>query len=384
MRIGVLLLAGLLTGCMVGPDYQRPTAPMALSFKELAGWTPAQPADLQPRGDWWTIFHDPTLDALEQRVAISNQNVRAQEAAFRQAVAVVAEARSLLFPVVALTPSLQRQGSGGRGGSSSFSSTSGFSGFSSGSNAVTTANVQGTVDWEVDLWGRVRRQVESNVATAQFSAADVANLLLSTQAQLAIDYFELRASDSLKTLLDQTQVAFRRSLEIAQNQYNAGVAARSDVITAQTTLAGVQSSDINAGVLRAQLEHAIAVLIGVPPAELTIPPGSLTTNVPVVPAGVPSELLQRRPDIAAAERTMKAENALIGVAVAAYYPVVTVSALLGVVGQPAEGLFSAANRVWSLGASASQTISKVANGALLWRPRARPMTRVWRPIGRRC
>jgi NodT family efflux transporter outer membrane factor (OMF) lipoprotein len=359
-----MLGAGMLGGCMVGPDYKRPPTAVTLSYKELAGWNPAQPADLDPRGDWWSIYHDKVLDGLEQRVAVSNQTLKESEAAYYEAVAVIAEARSALFPTLGATTSLTRNSNSRAGGSSIGNTTlvspgvtsSSSSGFSGASTDLLSSNVEATLDWDLDLWGRIRRQVEGDVAAAQASAADVANAKLSLQATLATDYFEMRSADSLKQLLDRTVDADRRALQVTQNQYNAGVAARSDVITAETTLQGVVSSDINAGVQRQQLEHAIAVLIGVPPAELTIPPAPLTTNVPVVPVGVPSDLLQRRPDIAAAERTMKEQNALIGVAIAAYYPDVTLSALYGAVGAPAQGLFKAANRIWSLGANASQTL----------------------------
>ena len=386
----LLPIACTLGGCMVGPDYKRPPALISGHYKELAGWKPGTPSDTLDRGAWWSIYRDPVLDGLEREVATSNQALRAQEAAFRVTVAVVAEARSQLFPTVGATASVTRSAGGGggggggsRGGTTTLTSPSlgglgtgtgvgtgtntltttstsagtgtGGGGFG-GRSAFTTYDLSGTVDWELDLWGRIRRQVESDVAAAQASAADIANVRLSNEALLATDYFELRAADSLNALLNDTVRDYRQALQITLNQYNAGVAARGDVITAQSQLQSAITSFINVGVLRSQLEHAIAVLMGRAPADLTIPPKLLPSRVPVVPPGIPSELLERRPDIAAAERTMREENALIGVAVAAYYPQVTLSALYGYVGDPVQSLIQAANRIWSLGAAASESL----------------------------
>lgn len=352
VRCGAAALAALLSvsGCTVGPDYRRPPAIASARYKELAGWKQAEPGDTLDRGAWWSIYDDPVLDDLERQVAVSNQTLKAQEAAFRVAVATVAAARAQLFPTVGVSTSATR--GGGSGGGTTTSAATG----SGGGTARTTYDLEGTVDWELDLWGRIRRQVEGDVAAAQASAADVANARLSAQAQLAIDYFELRAADSLAALLEQTVRDYREALRIAQNQYTAGTAARGDVITAQTQLQTATSSLINVGVQRATLEHAIAVLIGRAPADLSIPPAPLPERVPVVPPGVPSGLLERRPDIAAAERTMQAQNAQIGVAVAAFYPQVTLSALYGYAGNPLQSLVQAANRVWSLGAAASETL----------------------------
>lgn len=373
---GLLLLA-LLSSCKVRPDYQRPDTPITPTYKELPGWSPAQPRDAIDRGAWWSIYDDPTLDALERRVAIDNQTLKASEAAFRASVAAVIEARAQLFPTAGVTASVQRRAGGGSSGATTLTSPSlnalsgGSVGGTTGNGTLTTTTsgngntggvartittVEGTVDWELDLWGRIRRQVESNVAAAQASAADIATARLSAQSQLAIDYFALRAADSLAALLTDTVRDYERSLQITRNQYAAGVAARADVITAQTQLAGAQSQLVNAGVQRAQLEHAIAVLTGQPPGAVALGPAPLPKRVPVVPAGVPSELLQRRPDIATAERDVQAQNALIGVAVAAYYPAVTLSALYGFSGNPISSLISVGNRVWSLGASASETL----------------------------
>jgi NodT family efflux transporter outer membrane factor (OMF) lipoprotein len=246
--------------------------------------------------------------------------------------------------------------SGGSG--SSLGTSTATSSVSGGSVGRTRNNfsVEGSASWDLDVWGRIRRQVESNVAEAQASAADVASARLSAQGSLATYYFQLRGEDSLQILLDQTVKAYERSLQITQNQYGAGTAARSDVVAAQALLESTRSSAIAVAELRSQYEHAIAVLTGHAPSELTIAPGALTDRVPIVPPGLPSTLLQRRPDVAAAERTMQQENALIGVAVAAYYPDISLSALYGYSGDPLRSLISVANRVWSLGASASETL----------------------------
>ncbi|GAN78392.1 efflux transporter outer membrane subunit [Acidisphaera rubrifaciens] len=369
-RLIALALPGplLVAGCEVGPDYKKPPAPMAAHFKELAGWKPASPLDAVPRGPWWSVYHDPLLDRLEGELIVDNQTIRQAEAAYRQAQALVDEARSNLYPVLGLNPTFTRSGGGAGsgsigggttttavGGGSSTSSTF-VSGGRGGGYAASVYTFEGSATWSPDVWGRVRRQIESSVAGAQVSAADLASAALAQQTLLATDYFEMRTSDALQKLLDRTVADYQHSLQITQNQYAVGVAARSDVVTAETLLRTTQSQAINVGVARQQYEHAIAVLIGHPPADLTIPAGDLASEVPVAPAGVPSRLLERRPDIAAAERTMAEENALIGVAVAAFYPDITLSALGGFVGNPLGSLFTASNRIWSLGAAASQTV----------------------------
>jgi NodT family efflux transporter outer membrane factor (OMF) lipoprotein len=358
------LLCLMTAGCMVGPDYHAAEAPKSAAFKELAGWQISQPADAADRGAWWSVYNDPVLDGLERQIDVSNQTLKASEASYRNAKALVDEARANLFPTLGLTAGATRSSSGsGSSSSSSFSSSSlstgtTTSGISAGSISRTRNNfsLEGSASWDLDVWGRIRRQVESNVAAAQASAADVASARLSAQGSLATYYFELRSEDSLQVLLDQTVKEYERSLLITQNQYGAGTAARSDVVAAQALLESTRSSAIAVAELRSQYEHAIAVLTGHAPSELTIAPSTLTNVVPVVPPGVPSTLLQRRPDVAAAERTMQQQNALIGVAVAAYYPDISLSALYGYSGDPLRSLISVANRVWSLGASASETL----------------------------
>lgn len=341
----------LVAGCSVGPDYQRPDAPTGSTFKEAAaappGWKLGTPGDTIPKGAWWTIYHDPVLDGLEAQVALSNQNIKSFEAQYAQAQAITDEARSQEYPTAGVSAGVTR----------SRSSSSASGGSSLGSRgARTTYTAEGTATWDLDLWGRIRRQVESDQAGADVSAADLANATLSAQETLANDYFQLRGQDALTKLLTDTVKADQEALRITQNQYDAGTAAPSDVAQAQTELASAQAQLIAAGIQRQQFEHAIAVLTGVPPSALTLPPGTLATDVPVAPAGLPSALLERRPDIAAAERTMAEQNALIGVAVAAYYPDISLSADYGFEGNPIGKLFRAANRIWSLGASATETL----------------------------
>jgi NodT family efflux transporter outer membrane factor (OMF) lipoprotein len=361
-RLAVLALS-LLAGCTVGPDYTRPDAPAAPAFKELNGWKPAEPQDDIDKGSWWSIYHDAELDRLERMVEVSNQTVKSFEAQYRAAVALVGEARAGLFPIASLSGSVQRSG----GGSSSRSRSSfGSSGSSSGSTGggssrssggpSTIYSVTGTVDWDLDVWGRVRRQIESNVAGAQVSAADLANARLSAQATLAVDYFNLRAEDALAQLLRQTVENYRRALQIVENQYRAGTSASTDVVTARAQLESAQAQLVGVGVQRQQFEHAIAMLTGHAPAELTIAPAPLASAVPVVPPGLPSALLERRPDIAAAERQMQQQNALVGVQLAAFYPDISLSALGGLVGSPVSQLFTLSNGAWSLGAAAAQTL----------------------------
>lgn len=359
MRAAFVAMSLLLASCEVGPDYHRPRAIMAAGYKELAGWKPGTPMDAIDRGAWWSIYSDPLLDRLERQVAVSNQNLAAAQAAYEQAQALVQAARANFWPTLSLSGSATRQSFGSGRSSGGSLVIGGVGGTTGGGRSGVTENiysVQAGASWVPDLWGRVRRQVESNVAAAQVSAADVSSALLSAQANLATDYFNLRAQDALERLLRDTVAQYRRALVITQNQYNAGVAARSDVVQAETQLETVQAQLIAVGVSRAQFEHAIAVLAGEPPSSLSIPPGTLARHIPVVPPGVPSALLERRPDVAAAERAMKQQNALIGVQLAAFYPTVTLTGNYGYQGTALGSLISAANRVWSLGAAPSETL----------------------------
>ena len=349
VRITVpLSLLLLLVACEVGPDYHRPDAIVPATFKEVAGFIPVgwklgQPNVAIDRGAWWSVYDDPVLDGLEKQVEVSNQTLKQDEAAFREALAVVRQARSGLFPTATVTPGVTRS----KGGSGSSSG---------GSGAHTEYSLEGNATWDPDVWGKIRRSIESDVASAQASAADLAAAKLSLQGMLATDYFELRGADQLAALLHDTVAAYQRALDVTRNQYAAGVATPSDVITAQTQLLSTQAQEINAGVQRAILEHAIALLVGRAPADLTIARSALPTAVPVVPAALPSALLERRPDIAAAERAMQEQNALIGVAVAAYYPDLSLTAAFGYAGNPIGSLFKASNQVWSLGASAAEIV----------------------------
>jgi NodT family efflux transporter outer membrane factor (OMF) lipoprotein len=342
-------------GCMVGPNYHWPPAPVAASYKELAGWTIALPQDGISRGPWWSIYHDPLLDTLERQVVVNNQTVKEFEATYRNSVALVREAQANFYPTIGVDTSVTRFNTQSSG-SFSTSSTGTSGSFSSRGQNPTQYVLEGTADWAPDVWGKIRREVESQTAAAQVSAADLANAELSAQATLATDYFNLRTQDSLQLLLQQTVAAFQRALQITENQYHAGTISRADVVTAQAQLQSVVAQLAGVGVLRAQFEHAIAMLTGRTPDQLSIPFSPLPQTVPVVPPGFPSTLLERRPDIAAAERAMVQENAAIGVAVAAYYPTISLSALAGFVGSPLAQLFNTANRVWSLGAAGTQTL----------------------------
>jgi NodT family efflux transporter outer membrane factor (OMF) lipoprotein len=350
---------------MVGPDYHRASAPIPITYKELKGWTIAQPQDAVSRGPWWSIYHDPELDRLERQVNVSNQTVKQFEAEYQNAVALVQEARANLFPTAGITPGVTRgSGFGGGGRSSSALSTSSSSsglgsggGGGGGGGAPTTQySLEGSIDWAPDVWGRIRRQVESQVAAAQVSAADLANAQLSAQMTLAADFFDLRAEDSLTDLLRKTVAAYDATWRITHNQYLAGTSSLADDVEARAQLEGARAQLVGVGVQRATYEHAIAVLTGHPPTDLTIPFGLMPTAVPVLPPGLPSTLLERRPDIAAAERQMQEENALIGYELGAFYPDISLSTLGGFVGSPLSELFTVANRVWSLGASASETL----------------------------
>jgi NodT family efflux transporter outer membrane factor (OMF) lipoprotein len=348
-----LILAFALAGCAVGPDYSPAAAPVPTKYKELQGWKLAAPSDTLDRGNWWTFYRDPKLAVLLKQVEISNQTVAASAAAYEQARAVIREAQAALFPILTANYNVTRTHTGPLAASAGATGAGGLSG--SGVN-ITTYVPQLSATWDLDVWGKVRRQIESNASAAQASAADLDNAKLSAQAQLATAYFNLRAADSLRDLLDRTVKEYKRTLDIVQNQFKAGYSVTSgDVATAEAQVFTTQAQAINVGVQRAQFEHAIAMLIGRPPAELTVAPHLLGSNVPRIPVAVPSSLLERRPDIAAAERTMQQENALIGVAVAAYFPDISLSGALEFIGtRPLP--FNVANEVWSLGAAGTQVL----------------------------
>lgn len=345
----------LLAGCKVGPDYHRPDAPAAPAYREDQGWTPAKPATISDDQPWWSIYGDPQLDSLERQVVVSNQNLKAAEAAYRSAVAQVGIDRGPLFPTITANGVNTRSGGGSGFGQGVTTGTGTTVTTNNGSrNNIYSAGAQAS--WQIDVWGRIRRLVESDVARAQVSAADVAAARLSAQITLAQDYFQLRAADEQRHLYADSIKAFQASLTIARNQVKAGVTTLADVYSAETELESTQASDVSVELTRAKLEHAIAVLTGRNPEDLSIDHGELTRDVPVVPPGVPSELLQRRPDIAVAERTMASANALIGVAEAAWFPSVTLSGSYGFTSTALPGLLNAGNSLWSFGPTLAETI----------------------------
>ena len=349
------ILAGaftFLTACTVGPNYVRPTAEVPGVYKEMGGWKVAQPGDHLTRGAWWEIFNDPQLNALEEQVNISNQSLKLAEAQFRQARALVQVARAAYFPTVTVGASFTRSRI-----SPNAPSVAGATGTTGTSSPPYSDYLLGAdVSWEVDLWGRVRRNVESSKATAQATAADLESTRLLVQAELAQDFFQLHTFDAQKELLDAAVIAFQKFLELTKNQYASGVASRADVLSAETQLKTTQAQAIDVGVQRAQLEHAIALLVGKPASLFSIPVRPLTTVPPAVPVGVPSEILERRPDIAGAERRVAAANAQIGVVVAAYYPTVTLSASGGFESTSLSKWLMWPSRFWSIGPGISETV----------------------------
>jgi NodT family efflux transporter outer membrane factor (OMF) lipoprotein len=350
-RFPGLILAVALAGCTVGPDYLPEAAPTPTKFKELKGWKIAAPSDSLPRGEWWAYYRDSKLNFLIKQVEISNQTVAAQAAAYEQARALIREAQAALFPTLTASYNATRSGAG----SAAVGAQTGTGQFATGSTGTTYAP-QLSGAWDLDVWGKVRRQIESNASAAQASKADLDNAKLSAQAQLATAYFNLRAADSLRDLLERTVVEYKKTLDIVQNQFKAGYSVTAgDVATAEAQVFTTEAQAINVGVQRAQFEHAIAILIGRPPAEVTIGKHLLIGTIPKIPVTVPSALLERRPDIAAAERTMQEQNALIGVAVAAYFPDISLSGVFGWTGvNPLP--FNVANEVWSLGAAGTQVL----------------------------
>jgi len=348
------MLAGtmvILAACTVGPNYTRPTTEAPGGFKELEGWKRAQPKDNILRGAWWKLFNDPQLNVLEDKIKISNQNVAVAEAQFRQARALVQAARAGYFPTATVAPSYTL-------GSRLPVSVGGASATVSSSSGGTIQDFLLPVDatWELDVWGRIRRTVESSRASAQASAADLENARLSAQAALAQAYFQLRTLDAQKVLLGAAIVGYAQFLQLTKNRYDSGVASKGDVLQAETQLKTTQAQMIDLGVQRAQYEHAIAVLIGIPASVFSISLSPLREPPPDVPTGVPSELLERRPDIAAAERGLAAANAQIGVAEAAYYPTITLSAAGGFVASSLSTWLTWPSRFWSVGPAISEIV----------------------------
>jgi NodT family efflux transporter outer membrane factor (OMF) lipoprotein len=353
-------VSAVLAGCAVGPNYKRPDAETPEHFKEApagavsaTGQSDAAAANLPLT--WWSLFSDPKLDELESRVAVSNQNLAASEAAYRQAAAVVREQRSTFFPFI--SAGVDASKSGGPGRNKTTVTTGGTGAAITNSRSADTYQASASASWELDLWGRLRRGLENAHALADASASDLASAKLSLQAQLATAYLQLREADAEVRLLADTVDAYTRAMQIAQNRYNVGAAAKVDVLQARTQLANAQEQSASMVLERAQLEHAIAALVGAPASTFGLEADpNWHTAVPDVPSGVPSTLLQRRPDIASAERRVAAANASIGVQEAAYFPTLTLSGSYDFLSTAASTLFKSANEVHTIAASASQTI----------------------------
>jgi NodT family efflux transporter outer membrane factor (OMF) lipoprotein len=381
-------IAALASGCVVGPKYHAPLAPAptAPTYKEarLPGspaapanpnavvspsptdsvWKVAQPSDAMLRGKWWTVFNDPELNSLEDQLDINNQNIKQYFENFLAARALIREARSQFYPTVTVGPSFNRSRS-----SSNLSNTVGTIGSTTSSGSTTTTSTatatgrQSTIwdapldiSWEPDLWGRIRNQVRSDQYAAQVSAADLENEKLTEEATLAQTFFEIRGEDALQKVLNDVVKADQSSYDLTKVQYDTGIADQISVVQAETTLRSAEAAAINVGVARAQYEHAIALLIGKPASDFSMPVRAVTTAPPPLPVGVPSQLLERRPDIAAAERTMAEANATIGVETAAYYPSLTLSASGGFESSTFKHWFDWSSRLWSIGPSFSETV----------------------------
>ena len=378
----LLLLA---TSCTVGPNYKLPPVTTPAQYKETETWKHANPRENEPKGPWWTVYHDPELSSLVSQVNISNQNVAEAVAAFQEACATVAVERSNLFPTITASPAYTREktasgnstnggSSGGGGGVVVTTTSTGGGGSSSGTivesgsggttikrstSSFNSYEFPATLSYMVDVWGAVRRSLESNKASAQASYADISNAELSYQGELAQDYFTLRGQEAEEEILTQTVANDQKDIDLTENKYKSGVDSEADIAQAKAQLSTAQAQLIDAGVTRATSEHAIAVLMGRPPSFLTVP-GSPNNyqlpNPPPVPVGIPSVLLERRPDIAASERTVAAANAEIGVQEAAYYPQITIGANSSFNSIKLDELFSGPSLAWSVGPVVAQTI----------------------------
>jgi NodT family efflux transporter outer membrane factor (OMF) lipoprotein len=338
------------TGCTVGPKYQRPAAVVPPAYKEVGDWKPAQPNDQNLSGNWWELFQDPQLNALELQVNISNQNLKAAEALYTQARAILRYQRADYFPTVTVDPTATRN----KTSANRQPHSAQFSGIN-----YTDLQIPFELSYQVDVWGRVRRTVESYREQAQASAADLAAVNLSMHAQLALDYFQARMLDAEEQLLNSTIKQYEQALELIENRFAGGLASDLEVQQARTQLETTRAQAIDVGVARAQFEHAVAVLIGKPPASFSLAPLPLTMPPPPIPVGLPSELLERRPDIAAAERLMASANAQIGVVKSAYYPLVNLAAAGGFESGSITTLLSGPSVLWSAGPSALFTIFDV-------------------------
>jgi NodT family efflux transporter outer membrane factor (OMF) lipoprotein len=350
----VTFLAVLLVGCSIGPKYTRPSVPAApaykeappASFKEADGWKPAQPDDHAIRGKWWEVFEDPQLSALEEQINVTNQTLKIAEARFRQARATIRFNRSAQYPTITTSPSISRESTSANRPLRSQSAASGYADFT----------LPFDVSYEVDLWGRVRHSIAAAREEFQATAADLETVRLSLHSELALDYFELRSLDTQKRILDDALNAYERAFQLTRNRYDGGVAAASEVAQAQTQLETTRAQDIDVGVQRAEFEHAIAILIGQTPETVSIPAVPLKENPPSVPVGVPSQLLERRPDIAAAERRVASANEQVGIAKIAYFPALLLSAVGGLEGTSITNWLNWPSRFWAVGPSVLQTI----------------------------
>jgi NodT family efflux transporter outer membrane factor (OMF) lipoprotein len=350
LRAAGIVTAILLSGCRVGPNYARPTAPAPPAYKEApppnGNWKQAQPSDAVSRGKWWEVFGDSQLNALEEKVAVSNQTLRAATEQYQQAREQVRVARADYFPTLNIGPGASRQSlSLNRPTATQLSK-----------NTYGDFTIEGQAAWEPDLWGRVRRNVEAQRATAQATAADLANTQLSLQAELAADYFEVRGLDLQKQLLDSTVIEYQRALDLTVGRRNNGLATGSDVAQAETQLESTRAQDIDVAVARAQYEHAIATLTGEPASTFNLAAAPLNLPLPQTPAGVPSQLLERRPDIAASERRVQAANAQIGVAMTAYYPQINLTGTGGVESLALSTLIQGPSTLWAFGGTATQLL----------------------------
>jgi NodT family efflux transporter outer membrane factor (OMF) lipoprotein len=345
-RLVAALVLAALAGCSVGPDYQRPTVVEPLEYKEIGDWKPAAPADHLVGGDWWRMYDDPILADLLEQVALANQDLVAIEANYRQARALVASTRANWFPQAAI----------GVGASRAKQSGNLFGNLGGSGDTVNDFAMPISIAWELDVFGRIRRGVEGATANAQSAAANLAAARLLLQTELAVDYFQLRSLDAQQALFEATLGAYARSLELTRNRYAGGIASRADVVQAEAQLERTRTDAIDLRVQRAQLEHAIAVLIGAAASDFSLAAAPMPAAPPVIPVGIPSQLLERRPDVAAAERLAAAANAQIGVATAAYYPTVTLSASAGLESSDFSEWFTWPSRFWSVGPAVSQTI----------------------------
>jgi NodT family efflux transporter outer membrane factor (OMF) lipoprotein len=349
LSLSVLMLSGLLlSGCAVGPDYKRPDVAAPAQFKAAQGWRQAQPSDALARGAWWELYGDSQLNGLVERLNHANQTVAQYEAQYRQAQALVKSARGAFFPTVDLSAGKTRSSQGTGSSNSSLSSAS--------SGIRDTYSTQASVSWEADVWGKLRRGLEADKGSAQASLADLASIRLSLQSQLVQNYLQLRVIDEQKRLLQATVETYQRSLTMTQNQYKVGVSGADAVAQAQTQLRTTQADLVDLAWQRAQYENAIAVLMGVPPADFNLAESTTIPALPQIPVQVPSQWLERRPDVAAAERSVMAANANIGVAKSAYYPDLTLSLSGGYSSSTFANWLTLPNRFWSVGPQLAGTL----------------------------